>query len=157
MNDNALSRIAQLAASNGEPHAGLLDPEVRSGCSFTFSPGGVTPTSWPRFQLVWFYTVDLAKRADFATKIALYESSATMTGAATYRGTYSVTISGAVPELEYRTYWGLDTLAAIQDLNNALNAATTGPLHEWLALISLEKGMRSELMGRTVGSAKLTG
>jgi hypothetical protein len=158
MNKEELARIAQLAAADGAPMARALDPEVRSGASFTFdsaSPGAVT---WPRFKVVWFFTVKPADRVVFETRIGAFESAATPGSAGappspgvTYLGTYSVTISAAAPDFEYRTVWGLDSLAAMQDLNDLLHTATGG-LRGWLDLIAQVPAMRSEIMGRTFSS-----
>jgi hypothetical protein len=150
MIDESLSRIARLGAS-GEPQAGLLNPEVRSGASFSFGTPSPGPAVWPNFKVVWFYTVDVDKREDFATKLGQYESGASPTGALTYLGTYSVSISNAAPDLEYRTIWGLDSLAAIQDLNVLLHSPPQ-LLQHWFELINKVPVVRSEIMGRTVFS-----
>lgn len=157
MNDEELSRIALLAAADGAPDALMLNPEVRSGASFSFDPGAVGNAAWPRFKVVWFFTVAPLDRANFGTQISAYESGATMVaGGVTYMGTYGVTISGAAPDLEYRTVWGLDSLAALQNLNDQLYAAT-GLLRAWLHLIAPIPAMRSEIMGRIVSSAVIPG
>lgn len=152
MNDSELSRIARLGGAGDAPSAQALAPEVRSGASFTFgafNPGGAT---WPNFQVVWFYTVKREDRAAFATAVGAYETGATLAAnGVTYLGTYSVTVSGAAPDFEYRTVWGLNSIAALEKLNDALHGAT-GPLRVWLDLIAQTPPMRSEMMGRTFAS-----
>lgn len=160
MREEELSRIAQLGLADGTPQARALEPEVRSGVSFTFGGAAIPATvNVPRFQVVWFYTVKPADRGNFQTQIAAFESQATpAVNGVTYRGTYSVTISAAAPQYEYRTIWGLDSLAALQDLNNLLHgAAAGGPLRSWLDLIAADPAMRSEIMGRTFTSAVVPG
>lgn len=153
------SQIARMGVDDSAPHAGLLNPDVRSGVSFTFGEtGSLALGGWPPFQLVWFYTVDVDNRLAFAESIAAYETDdALATAEVMYRGTYSVTISGALPELEYRTVWGLQSLAAIQDLNDTLNGTTHAGLRSWLDLISKKTVMRAELMGCTSGSLPIVG
>ncbi|MEJ8838395.1 hypothetical protein [Ramlibacter sp. AN1133] len=156
MNETELSRIAQLAQAGGAPRARALEPEVRSGASFTFDPVDPGPVAWPRFKVVWFFTVAPAQRASFALKVAAFESSApALPAGVNYLGTYSVTISGVAPDFEYRMVWGLDNLAALQALNDLLHGAPA-LLRSCLDLISQLPAMRTEIMGRTVGSAKLT-
>lgn len=147
MNQEELSRIAQLATADGTPLARPLDPEVRSGVSFAYNPQAPGAFAWPRFQVVWFYSVKPADRANFHNLIKAYEAAATpATGTVTYMGTYSVSISAAAPDFEYRTVWGLNSLAALQDLNNLLHAAA-GTLRGWLDLICQQPAMRAEIMG----------
>lgn len=153
MNDDELARIANLASADHAPHARPLEPDVRSGVSFTFgaiNPGGAT---WPNFQVVWFYTVKPADRTAFTAAVGAYETGGTLAAnGVTYLGTYSVTISAAAPDLEYRTVWGLNSIGALQALNDALHGAVA-PLRTWMNLISQDKPMRSEMMGRTFASA----
>lgn len=152
MNEEELSRIARLAAADHAPNARALEPDVRSGVSFTFgaiNPGGAV---WPNFQVVWFYTVAQANKAAFANAVGAYETGGTLAAnGVTYLGTYSVTVSAAAPDFEYRTVWGLNSIAALQDLNNALHTAA-GPLRAWMNLIAQDPPMRSEMMGRTFAS-----
>jgi hypothetical protein len=156
MNNEELARIARLGASGGAPHAHPLNPEVRSGASFTFDPAAPAAATWPRFQVVWFFTVDPANRAAFAVKVAALEAAAAPAApGVAYRGTYSVTVSGAAPDFEYRMVWGLDSVARLEDLNNLLHAAPV-LLRDCLDLISQVPAMRTEIMGRTVSSAMLT-
>lgn len=155
MNQEELSRIAQLATATGAADAIPLEPETRSGVSFAFNPNAPGAVVWPRFQVVWFYTVKPAQRVAFEGLIAGYENAATpATGKVTYLGTYSVTISAAAPDFEYRTIWGLDRLASLQELNDLLHGAT-GTLRAWLDLMSQEPAMRSEIMGRTAASTMI--
>lgn len=152
MNDEELSRIARLAAADAAPNARALEPDVRSGVSFTFGAIAAGNATWPNFQLVWFYKVRRADRSAFATAVGAYETGGTLaTNEVTYLGTYSVTMSGAAPDFEYRTVWGLKDLAALQKLNDELHVAVA-PLRTWLDLISQEPTMRSEMMGRTFAS-----
>lgn len=156
MNNEELARIAGLAATDGPPHARPLNPEVRSGASFTFDPVAPGATAWPRFQVVWFFTVAPVNRANFALKVAALEGAAAPGAAGvTYRGTYSVTVSSAAPEFEYRMVWGLDSVARLDDLNTLLHNAPV-LLRDCLDLISQVPAMRTEIMGRTVSSAMLT-
>ena len=156
MNEAELSRIALLGAADA-PNAHTLDPEVRSGASFTFDPAAPGAAAWPRFKVVWFFTVDPVNRMNFEAGVAAYESSASLAASGvTYLGTYSVTISGAAPDFEYRTIWGLDSIAALQNLNDSLHAAT-GLLRVWLNLIAQRPAMRSEIMGRATKSAAVAG
>ena len=69
----------------------------------------------------------------------------------TYLGTYSVTMSGAAPDFEYRTVWGLDSIAALQRLNDDLHVAAGRCGYGWTS-ISQDQPMRSEMMGRTFAS-----
>lgn len=152
MNEEELSRIARLASAQGVPAASPVEPETRSGVSFAFNPNAPGAVVWPRFQVVWFYTVKPAQRVAFESLISGYENAATpATGKVSYMGTYSVTVSAAAPDFEYRTVWGLDRLASLQELNDLLHGAT-GTLRAWLDLISQEPAMRSEIMGRTASS-----
>ena len=161
MNEEELSRIARLGAADGTPQARPLDPEVRSGASFSFGAGALPgAATWPRVLVVWFYTVLPADRPAFEAKVAILETAAAPAAAGvTYRGTYSVTVSGAAPDFEYRTVWGLDSFAALQDLNNLLHgAAVAAPnLSDCLKLISPLPAMRTEIMGRTVLSTVIAG
>lgn len=154
MNEEELVRIAQLS-SDPAPDARALDPEVRSGASFTFGSMNGGNAVWPNFQVVWFYTVHPEDRDQFVQLVGDYESSGTLAeDGVTYLGTYSVTMSGAAPDFEYRTIWGLNSIGALQHLNDALHeAAEDGDLRAWLSLISQEPPMRSEMMGRTFASA----
>lgn len=157
MNDEELSRIAQLARANAAPAARALDPEVRSGASFTFGNADPGEATWPNFQVVWFYTVAPDDRDAFRTAVGAYESDETLAdGNVTYLGTYSVSISGAAPDFEYRTVWGLDSIGALQDLNDAIHS-DTGLLRDWLDLIAQEPAMRTEIMGRTFNSLQVAG
>jgi hypothetical protein len=99
--------------------------------------------------------VRTADRVNFESAVRAYESSATLAGAVTYRGTYSVTVSAVAPDFEYRTFWGLDSLANLDDLNTAINAAPA-LLLAWLNLISPDPAMRTEIMGRTANSRMIT-
>jgi hypothetical protein len=146
MNDDKRTRMIELAAADGQPSAGLLTPEVRSGSSFTFSGSGTDVT--PTYQLVWFYTVEPGKRGDFAEAVKTYEDAAPNGPKVFYRGTYAVSISGVAPDMEFRTVWGLDSLGALGDLNSQLRAAAAGSaLRGVLDLISPRPAMRSEIMG----------
>jgi hypothetical protein len=157
MNEEDLARIAQLAAADSAPNARALDPEVRSGSSFTFGNAGNGAATWPRFQVVWFYTVNPVDRDDFKTAVGAYETGGTLaSGGVTYLGTYSVSISGAAPDFEYRTVWGLDSIGALQNLNDTLHAAT-GALRAWMDLIAQVPAMRTEIMGRTFNSLRVAG
>lgn len=153
MNPEELSRLAQLTSSDDVPNARPLDPEVRSGASFTFGDLAAGAVDWPRFQVVWFYTVPPEKRVDFEANVRTYETQGDgmAQGDASYCGTYSVTISAAAPDFEYRTVWALASLADLQDLNDLLHDAPP-VLRNWLDLIAKVPAMRSEIMGRTVSS-----
>jgi hypothetical protein len=154
MENNELSRIADLVTSDDAPAASVLTPEVRSGSSFTYSaPAGSATT--PPFLLVWFYTVDVNQMDAFIAKVKSLEAAGvTPPTGVTYRGTYSVSISGAVPDLEFRTYWGLDDLGKLQNLNDFLHTPGQA-LQDVLSLIARRPVMRSEIMGRTGASAQV--
>ena len=155
MNHEELARLAQLAATDTAPDARALDPEVRSGASFTFGNAALPPGAWPRFEVVWFFTVAPANRDQFALNIAALEAAAIPTPpGVNYFGTYSVAVSSAAPDYEYRMIWALADLTGIQALNNLLNAAPVG-LRACLDLIAQTPVMRTEILGRTAGSAKL--
>jgi hypothetical protein len=157
-NKNELSRIADLIGNDSAPRASPLVPDVRSGSSFTYSTEGGTP-EMPAFLVVWFYTVDPdpEARAEFARRVKNFESVglASIPSGVFYRGTYSVSISGAAPDFEYRTVWGLEELGKIQQLNDHLHTPP-GPLQAVIELIAPRPAMRSEIMGRTKNSAVLT-
>lgn len=154
MNEEDLVRIAQLSSAGLTPEAQALDPEVRSGASFTFGAMAGGNAVWPNFQVVWFYTVNPEDRDQFVELVGDYEMGETLAeDGVTYLGTYSVTLSGAAPDFEYRTVWGLNSIGALQHLNDALHeAAEDGDLRAWLNLISQKPPMRSEMMGRTFAS-----
>jgi hypothetical protein len=155
MNHEELARLAQLAATDAAPQARALDPEVRSGASFTFGNAAPGAVAWPRFEVVWFFTVAPANRDQFATNVAALEAGAIPAPpGVTYFGTYSVAVSSAAPDYEYRMVWGLTDLSGIQALNNMLNGASVG-LRACLDLIAQVPVMRTEILGRTAGSAKL--
>jgi len=157
MNDEELSRIARLAKANAAPAARALDPEVRSGASFTFGDADPGAATWPNYQVVWFYTVFPDLREQFKTAVGAYESDDTLAeNGVTYLGTYSVSVSGAAPDLEYRTVWGLESIGALQDLNDAIHD-DTGLLRDWLKLIAQDPAMRTEIMGRTFNSLRVAG
>lgn len=166
MNDQELARIAALTSSAAAPDAALLTPEVRSGSSFVYAPNrGGAPAAIPFFMLVWSYRVPQMERTPFAQKISTFESNLPQglvlpnTTKVTYRGTYSVTISAVLPEYEYRTYWGLEGLAALEELNNAIqqSIAAGGALKDWIQLVDATTVMRSELMGLTAASGPMFG
>jgi hypothetical protein len=152
MDKDELSRIADLMTQDDRPGASLLTPEVRSGSSFTYTPV-VGSASMPAFLLVWFYTVDDVTAFVAAVQNAERGTITTPAGVE-YRGTYSVSISSPAPDLEFRTYWGLDDLGKLQALNNFL--PTAGPaFRDMLKLIKRRTVMHSELMGLTGTSTPL--
>lgn len=156
MTPEELSRIGRLVAAGDTPQAKVLVPEVRSGVSFTFDtaapPGNAT---WPRFKVVWFFTVKPANRDAFALKVAALESSqAPSDQGVSYLGTYSVTVSSAAPDFEYRMVWGLSDIGALQALNDLLHGAPVA-LRDCLDLISQDVAIRAEIMGRTAFAASL--
>lgn len=123
--------------------------------NFTFEPGAAAPGR-SRFRVLWFFTVKPADRAAFETRIAALEMAATPAMAGVrYVGTYSVTVSGVAPGMEYRMVWDVESLAALQALNDLLHAAPA-LLRDCLDLVSQVPAMRSEVMGRTYGSVVLT-
>jgi hypothetical protein len=124
---------------------------------FTFDPySAPSPQGKSRFRVVWFFTVRPQHRSSFTLRIAALEAAAAPAAASVhYRGTYSVTVSAAVPTLEYRMVWDVDTIAALQDLNDLLHAAPA-LLRDCLDLVAQVPAMRTEVMGRTLGSALLT-
>lgn len=164
MEKSQLSRITDLVADDVAPRTSVLVPEVRSGGTFSYAGKGETEDRRQAFLIVWFYTVEPNNRLDFARKIAAFEGtmdSLGSVGTATdgrtpssvvYRGTYSVSISSAAPDLEYRTLWGLTELSKLQELNDYLRNPGT-PFKEVLKLISPRPIMRSEIMGLTQISA----
>ena len=104
----------------------------------------------PAILVVWFYTVNDV--ATFMTAVqGLGAGVATGKAGVTYRGTYSVSISSAAPDLEFRTYWGLADLGKLQGLNDFLAAPGTLFL-DVLKEISSKPVMRSEIMGLTKSS-----
>lgn len=155
MNQEELARLASLAAAGTAPLARALDPEVRSGASFTFDNAAPGAVAWPRFKVVWFFTVAPANRDQFALNVAALEAAAIPTPpGVSYLGTYSVSVSSASPDYEYRMVWGLASLGDIQALNTFLHAAPVG-MSACLSLIAQQPVMRTEIIGRTAGSAKL--
>ncbi len=156
MDKNELSRIADLAGIDHAPRANVLVPDVRSGSTFTYTGAGLLTDDIPLFLVVWFYTVAIGDRVAFATSVADFEGIAAALPAPTtgikYRGTYSVSVSSASPDFEYRTYWGLTDLAKLQALNDYVHNAPT-PFKEVLKRISVTPAMRTEIMGRTKDAA----
>jgi len=151
MDKSELEAIAGLGTKEPKgPRAQILQPEVRSGASFTYTGSGGGGGTPPAFLLVWFYTVAPDKRRAFAAKVGNYENSGVLPSGhgVEYRGTYSVSISSAAPEFEYRTVWGLQTLGNIDDLNTYLGSGVP-QLQDVLDLIAVLPAMRSEIMGRT--------
>lgn len=156
MDKNELSRIADLAGIDHAPRANVLVPDVRSGSTFTYTGTGLMSDDIPLFLVVWFYTVATGNRVAFASSVADYEGlplplSEVPTGIK-YRGTYSVSVSSASPDFEYRTYWGLTDLAKLQALNDYVRDAPTA-FKEVLKYISVTPAMRTEIMGRTKDAA----
>lgn len=149
---------AELAAGAGMPRADAVKPEVRSGSTFSFSTGAGDPKT---FLVTWFYRVQDPLK--FLDAVSNFEANGPMPDATTspgltYLGTYSVTISGAVPDFEYRTMWGLTDLGKIQSLNAYLqlaSRATHENLKALLGFISSNPVMRSEIMGYTRLSQRL--
>jgi hypothetical protein len=165
MNTNELSRIAELIGNDGEPQASVLVPDVRSGATFSYSGTGTTAQTLQFYLVVWIYTIEPSKRATFSVNVQALE--ATPGGApggalpdpstgVTYRGTYSVSVSSASPDYEYRTYWGLTDLSKLAALNDHLRAAPPD-LRNVLNLISPKPAMRTEIMGLTRISTPMMG
>lgn len=148
MNNEERSIAADRALGDQGPDAALLTPEVRSGASFVF--GGAGSAEIPAFVVVWVFSVDPNDHSRLAQKVSSFENAAAPPQGVIYRGTYSVTVSSAAPDYAYRTYWGLETLARIQDLNDYL-ANPPQALKEVMALV--KPGMRMEIMGRTKNAA----
>jgi len=162
MKESQLSTLAQ-GTDLGTPSASILTPDVRSGSTFTYDGGGGDADS-PAFLLVWFYTVAPAERATFVNAVLAYEgaavfpqSGANPVAGVSYRGTYSVSISSAAPDFEFRTVWGLDDLGKLQELNDLLHSTSVQQLQDMLTLIAPVPAMRSEIMGLTRNSASLQG
>lgn len=145
MDKEELSRIIDLATQDKMPAASLLTPEVRSGSSFTYGAVQGSATM-PPVLLVWFYTVE--DIVAFVAAVQNAEPSVAPPPGVEYRGTYSVSISSAAPDLEFRTYWGLDDLSKLQALNEFL-ANPGSAFGDVLGKISRRTVMRSEIMGRT--------
>lgn len=155
MKDSELAAIATLGPQDHAPRAGILQPEVRSGASFTFSAAAGTDPK--PFLLVWFYTVDESKQKDFASKVTNFEDNLNPPPAGvSYLGTYSVSISGAAPDFEYRTVWGLSKLGDIDALNGHLGNPNQ-QMKDFLNAIARKPTMRSEIMGLTRLSKPATG
>lgn len=160
MEKSQLSLITDLAADEA-PRASILVPEVRSGGTFSYSGQGVKEDRLQAFLVVWFYTVEPNCRDDFARKVLAFETSTDSVGSVgtatgvVYRGTYSVSISSAAPDLEYRTVWGLTELSKLQELNDYLRNPNA-QFKDMLKLISPRPAMRSEIMGLTKTSATFT-
>lgn len=153
------SQIASLLGDNSAPQVGELAPDVRSGTTFTYSGSGGVSDSIQFVLVVWIYTVEPDDRPNFALKVEAFEGDPQQlpTGIGVdYRGTYSVSISSASPNFEYRTFWGLEDLGKIKDLNDYLRQAPPN-LKSVLRLISKKRALRSEIMGLTRNSAPLIG
>jgi len=149
-----LDHIADLAGSE-PPKATPLTPDVRSGATFPFLATGNSDDAFAPFQVIWIYKV--VNRNDFTDAVKNFEDSlgnppSVVRGHLTYRGTYSVSVSSAAPEFEYRSIWSLGSLADLQVLNDQLaNAGSTGnpKLQALIKLIDRNTPMRTEIMGRT--------
>lgn len=156
MDKNELSRIADLAGIDHAPRASVLVPDVRSGSTFTYTGAGLMTDDIPLFLVVWFYTVAIGDRVAFANSVKAFEGLpldlSEVPDGIKYRGTYSVSISSASPDFEYRTYWGLTDLAKLQALNDYVRDAPPA-FKDVLKLISLTPVMRTEIMGRTRNAA----
>ena len=109
-----------LFGDNSPPLVSELAPDVRSGTTFTYDGIGNVADPIQFVLVVWIYTVCPEMRKQFATKVSQFESDPQqIPGGASvpqsiagidYRGTYSVSVSSASPDYEYRTYWGLEHL-----------------------------------------------
>lgn len=148
MNDEERCLAAHQALDDRGPDAALLTPEVRSGASFVFT--GTGSNDIPAFVVAWVYAVDPDQHGAFVQKVDSFENTVAPPQGVFYKGTYSVTVSSAAPDYAYRTFWGLETLARIEALNNYLATAPQA-LKEVMDLV--KPGMRMEIMGRTKNAA----
>jgi hypothetical protein len=150
-----LERIADLAGNEPLAHAPAaapLTPDVRSGATFPFKGSGLAVDSVPPFVVIWVYSV--VDRPAFVAAVADYEGSfrddpPTVKSGLVYRGTYSVSISSAAPEFEYRTIWSLDSLANLQTLNDVIADTANTKFQAILKCMQLRPPMRAEIMGLT--------
>jgi hypothetical protein len=153
-------QMIPLMGDDAPPRVGELSPDVRSGTTFTYDGSGGATDPIQFVIVAWIYTVEFDQRPNFAQKIENFEDDiarlpAANTGVA-YRGTYSVSISSALLEYEYRTFWGLEHLGRLRDLNDYLRRAPQN-LKDAIGLISKKPPLRSEIMGLTRASAPLGG
>jgi len=152
MDKGELSQITDLAGIQNAPRANVLVPDVRSGSTFSYKDEGSLEHDIPPFLVVWFYTVEPDYRALFADNVNAFEAEFDAlpdpAGGLKYRGTYSVSISSASPELEYRTIWALGDLSHLKTLNDYIRTPNA-PLSDVLKLISAKPVMRSEIIGLT--------
>lgn len=154
-----IGQIASLAGDNSAPQIRELRPDVRSGTTFTYAGSGNVSDTIQFVLVVWVYTVEPEDRPSFALKVSAFEGDPQQlpTGIGVdYRGTYSVSVSSASPDFEYRTFWGLEDLSKIKNLNDYL-AQAPAKLGAVLKLISKKPALRSEIMGLTRNSAPLVG
>jgi hypothetical protein len=151
-----------LFGDDGPPRVGELAPDVRSGTTFTYTGSGNVADNIQFVLIVWIYTIDPGKQAEFALKVNQFESdpqqlpSGSGVAGVDYRGTYSVSVSSASPDFEYRTFWGLEDLGKIKDLNDYLRQPL-GKLQAVLGLIAKRPPLRAEIMGLTRNSAPIGG
>jgi hypothetical protein len=147
-----LDHIADLMGGE-PPMARPLTPDVRSGATFPFVSRGNSDDPFAPFVVIWVYKV--VNRNAFAGAVRDFEDSianppSIVPGQLAYRGTYSVSVSSAAPEFEYRSIWCLGALADLQVLNEHLADSVGNPkLHAMIKLIDRDKPMRTEIMGRT--------
>ena len=159
-NNNTIGQIASLLDGNSVPQANELRPDVRSGTTFTYSNFGRVEDTITPVMVVWIYTIDPDDRVKFAAAVKLYEDDSAnlpkLENGVSYRGTYSVSVSSASPDFEFRTFWGLGKLGNIGDLNEYLQNASDR-LKDVLKFIPARPVLRSEIMGRTRATSPMTG
>jgi hypothetical protein len=157
-----LERLADLAgrqSASRRPSASLVTPDVRSGATFPFRGADNADDPIPGYLVTWIYTVPVGSRQDFAKAVRDYEDefgdeipsandSQLEPGDLAYRGTFAVSVSSGAPEFEYRTFWGLHTLAHLQTLNDVMADTSRTKLQAILKLIDRDRPMRAEIMGR---------
>ena len=153
----SLEHIADLAGNAPLAHpptATPLSPDVRSGATFPFKGRGNAADGISPYLVIWVYSVSIDCRRQFADAVVDYEDTfkedpAIVRPGLVYRGTFSVSISSAAPDYEYRTIWSLDSLKNLETLNEAIADSANGKLQAMLKLIELKPPMRAEIMGLT--------
>jgi hypothetical protein len=153
-NSKSFGNVAGLSGNDFDaPEASILTPDVRSGATFPFDARGWAVDGIAPFTVIWVYTVKVENRRDFAKAVDDFEDGlpdpASIKPDLVYRGTYSVSVSSAAPEFEYRTIWTLSKLANLDALNAAIGDAGNTKLQAIIKLIELRPPMRVEIMGLT--------
>ena len=121
-NKKEIDRIADLAGSDpaDPPSAKPLTPDVRSGATFPFvGSGDASDDALAPYLVIWVYSVPVHCREQFVEAVHDFEDDLgdppSITDGLGYRGTYSVSVSSAAPEFEFRTLWSLSALKNLQE------------------------------------------